>query len=292
MTPDDIIDRDASLLKAQLSFGERLSHRLSRYVPATPALPALRGPMVSITFDDVPDTACGAGADLLDAHGAKGTFYVSRTLLGTRTEHWRVAGPEALAEIHARGHEIGCHTHGHALVPSLDGRTFAADIRRNRETLAALVPGLVLANFAFPYGYASLAAKRALARFYGSSRSIVPGLNAGRIDPHFLRANALFDRCLDAGLLARLMDEAVSRNGWVIFFGHDVVEGASPYGCSPALLDATLAAAARRGIPVVSIAEGLARARSSVPVRRGAQEKPRPSGEVGLPLVEDGTRGA
>ncbi|WP_019904105.1 polysaccharide deacetylase family protein [Methylobacterium sp. 77] len=292
MTPDAIIDRDAAQLRAQLSLRARISHRLSRHVRIAPALPALRGPMLSITFDDVPDTACSTGAALLDAHGAKGTFYVSRTLLGTRNEHWRVAGPEALAEIHRRGHEIGCHTHSHGLVPALDAGTFAADIRRNRDELATLVPGLRLENFAFPYGYASLAAKRVLNRMYSSSRSIVPGLNAGRIDRHFLRANPLFDRCLDADSLARLMDEAVARNGWVIFFGHDVAEGASPYGCSPSLLDATLAAAKRRGIPTVSIAEGMALACGTAEERRPSGTESRPSSELATRLAKGRTRGA
>ena len=106
----------------------------------------------------------------------------------------------------------------------------------------------------------------------------MPGLNAGRIDRYFLRANPLFDRCLDAVLLARLMDEAVARNGWVIFFGHDVTEGASPYGCSPALLEATLLAANRRGIPVVSMAEGMARALGVAGERRPVEEASRLSG--------------
>lgn len=278
MTPDAILDRDVTELKAQLSFRARLSHRLSRHIPSAPLLPRLPGPMVSVTFDDVPDSACETGAALLDAHGVKGTFYVSRTLLGTATEHWRVAGAEALAEIHRCGHEIGCHTHDHRLVPTLDAKRFAADLQRNRDALASLVPGLVLENFAFPYGYASLAAKRVLSRTYGSGRSIMPGLNAGRIDRYFLRANPLFDRCLDAVLLARLMDEAVARNGWVIFFGHDVTEGASPYGCSPALLEATLLAANRRGIPVVSMAEGMARALGVAGERRPVEEASRLSG--------------
>lgn len=290
MTPDAVIDRDATELRARLSLPARFSHRLSRHVPTAPALPRLHGPMVSITFDDVPDTACSTGAALLDAHGAKGTFYVSRTLLGTANEHWRVAGVEALAEIHRRGHEIGCHTHDHSLVPNLDAGDFAADIGRNRDAFAALVPGLTLENFAFPYGYASLAAKRVLSRTYGSGRSIVPGLNTGRIDRYFLRANPLFDRCLDAGLLARLMDAAVARNGWVIFFGHDVAEGASPYGCSPVLLEATLVAAGRRGIPVVSIAQGMARARGIAGERCPMDEDSRLTGETSVRRAEGDPR--
>ena len=88
----------------------------------------------------------------------------------------------------------------------------------------------------------------------------MPGLNLGRTDPHYLRAHPLIEGRMDEGRLARLMDEAHARKGWLIFFGHDVVDGPSPYGCSPALLTAALRAAAERGIPCVSVAEGLRRA--------------------------------
>ena len=253
MTLGDPIDGRA------ISLGARLAHRLAMHVRTRPAMLVPAGPMMSITFDDVPDSACAAGAALLDAYGAKGTFYVSGALVGTRTRHWHVAGAETLAAIHANGHEIGCHTHSHALVVDLDARSVAEEVRRNQACLADLVPGSAVKNFAFPYGYASLSAKRALSATYTSSRSIVPGLNAGRIDRHFLRANPLVDGRMDARRIGRLMDEAVARNAWLIFYGHDVAQAPSPYGCSPALLEAALDAAARRGVPAVSVAEGLAR---------------------------------
>jgi hypothetical protein len=50
---------------------------------------------------------------------------------------------------------------------------------------------------------------------------------------------------------------AQTNNGWLIFYGHDVADPASPRGCSPALLDRALEAAARRKIPALTMAEAL-----------------------------------
>jgi len=40
-------------------------------------------PMVSFTLDDLPKSAVTAGADILEAHGARGTFYVSAEWLAS-----------------------------------------------------------------------------------------------------------------------------------------------------------------------------------------------------------------
>lgn len=223
-----------------------------RLAPATP--------LVSFSFDDAPVCACTVGADLLDAYGAKATFYIAGGLIGTHALHWRMADDDHIAALHAAGHEIGSHTYSHAFVPNLGAEAIIAESRRNAERLRAIVPGLALESFAFPYGFGSLPAKRTLSGLFRTSRAIVPGINAGRADLQFLRANPLMDVRLDAAGIVRLMDEACACNGWLIFYGHDVVHDPSPYGCSPALLEAALRAAADRGIPCVSVAEGLRRA--------------------------------
>jgi hypothetical protein len=51
-------------------------------------------------------------------------------------------------------------------------------------------------------------------------------------------------------------------NGWLIFYGHDVTERPSPYGCSPALLAHALEAASRRNFPVLTMAEAMRCARA------------------------------
>lgn len=39
-------------------------------------------PLVSFTFDDVPDSALGAGAAVLEKYEARGTFYIAGGLAG------------------------------------------------------------------------------------------------------------------------------------------------------------------------------------------------------------------
>ena len=238
----------------------RLSHRLAQHTRTVPGHLAPPAPMVSFTFDDAPVCACTLGARMLDAHGAKGTFYIAGGLIGTRGPHWQEADDADIAALHAGGHEIGAHTYSHAFVPNLSAEAIRGEAARTRARLNAIVPDLTLESFAFPFGFGSVGAKRVLGTLYRSGRSIMPGLNRGRADLMFLRANPLMDGSTDVGRIERLMDEALSRNGWLIFYGHDVADAPSPYGCTPALLDAALQAAEARGIARVTVREALRRA--------------------------------
>ena len=51
-------------------------------------------------------------------------------------------------------------------------------------------------------------------------------------------------------------------NGWLIFYGHDVAERPSIYGCTPDLLNYALEAAARRNIRALTMAEAFQCARA------------------------------
>lgn len=255
--PDRDVERSAPLLA-------RVSNRLARHVRTAGAGLTCTTPLVSFTFDDAPVCACTTGAGLLEGFGARGTFYIAGDLIGARAEHWRCAEDAHLAALHAAGHEIGCHTYTHAFLPELGAAAIAEEARANRERIGRAAPGTRLDSFAFPYGFGTPGAKAALARIYATSRSIAPGVNAGRTDRHYLRANPLIDRRIDAAAIQRLMDETLARSGWLIFYGHDVVENPSPYGCSPALLTAALRAAQERGIPCVTVAEGLRRSLDAI----------------------------
>ncbi len=61
--------------------------------------------VVWLTIDDGPSDDTRAMLDLLDAHGARATFF----LVGARAQ----ARPELVAEIVRRGHGIGQHSHTH-----------------------------------------------------------------------------------------------------------------------------------------------------------------------------------
>ena len=55
----------------------------------------------------------------------------------------------------------------------------------------------------------------------------------------------------------RAFDAMVDKNGWLIFYGHDVASEPSPYGCTPSLLRYALDAAARRNVAIMTVAGAL-----------------------------------
>ncbi len=216
--------------------------------------------MVSFTFDDVPKSAATAGARILDEYHARATFYVAGGLVDKWSGNWTGLSASDILDLHRGGHEIACHTFSHPRAIDIDGPAMVAEIENNRRYLQALDASIRLENFAYPYGLASLPHKRRLGKVFRSSRGILPGVNSGKVDLQLLRSTPLIDCQIDAEGIDRTFDEAVTSNGWLIFYSHDVKMAPSPYGCSPSLLRHALDAALRRNIPVVTVADALHRA--------------------------------
>src|SRR5882757_2848853 len=235
----------------------RFSHRMAMHLRVEPFRMRNETPMVSFTFDDVPKSAATVGAAILEAHDAHGTFYVIGSQVGTSSPLWDMVDSEDVVTLHRAGHEIACHTFSHKRACDLDAGTLNAEIARNQQYLRSLDSSIRIENFAYPFGYGSFVRKRQLKTVFKSCRSIVPGVNSGSVDLQFLRAMPLIDRRIDRDRIERALDAAQDTNGWLIFYSHDVADQPSPYGCSPALLDAALEAASRRKIPVLNMAEAL-----------------------------------
>jgi peptidoglycan/xylan/chitin deacetylase (PgdA/CDA1 family) len=215
-------------------------------------------PLVSFTFDDVPDSAYTNGAAVLEDHGARGTFYIATGILGAADTHWRVIGGDQVSALRARGHEIGCHTFSHIGVDKLDALALDEECRRNRETLRELCPGIRITNFCYPFGRVSYPRKRQLETRFDSCRGIYEGVNSGIADLGLLRVIELYDRTLTREKLERTLRETRESNGWLIFYTHDVAETPSWIGCSPRLLRETLQAVAAEGMECLTVRDGLA----------------------------------
>jgi peptidoglycan/xylan/chitin deacetylase (PgdA/CDA1 family) len=215
-------------------------------------------PLVSFTFDDVPDSAYINGAAILEQRGVRGTFYIAGGTLGDTDTHWRVIDREQVRALHDRGHEIGCHTFSHVGVDKLDARAMDEECRRNAEALRALCPDIEITNFCYPFGRVSLPRKRQIKKRFDSCRGIYEGINAGTIDLALLRVIELYDRTLTRDKLARVLRETRERNGWLIFYTHDVAETPSWIGCSPRLLRETVAAAQADNMRCLPIRDALA----------------------------------
>jgi len=242
------------------AFAARVNNRLARHFCAVPYRLPANNPMVSFTSDDIPQSAASAGAPMLEEYGGRGTFYISGGLVGQWSGHWAGISTDGILELHRSGHEIACHTFSHKRALELDAAAMAAEVETNRRYFCALDPSIKLENFAYPYGQGSVSRKAQLGSLFRSSRAILPGVNHGTVDLQFLRASPLIDRYIDRAGIERAFDEAAATGGWLIFYGHDVVEKPSPYGCTPRMLRDALEAAARRKMPIVSVAEALRRA--------------------------------
>jgi peptidoglycan/xylan/chitin deacetylase (PgdA/CDA1 family) len=242
------------------AFTARVSNRLARHFCAVPHRWPADNPMVSFTFDDIPDSAASVGAPMLEEYGGRATFYISGGLVGQWSGHWAGIDAEGILGLHRSGHEIACHTFSHRRAIELDAAAMAQEIEANRRYLHSLDPSIRIENFAYPYGQGSVSRKLQLRNVFRSSRAILPGVNSGTIDLQYLRARPLVDEHIGHEGIERAFDQAIATGGWLIFYSHDVVEAPSPYGCTPQLLRKALEAAARRKMPIVSVAEALRRA--------------------------------
>jgi peptidoglycan/xylan/chitin deacetylase (PgdA/CDA1 family) len=231
----------------------RASHRIARHLPLAPAFMRNTEPLVTFTFDDVPVSAHAAGAEIVEAHGARATFYIATGLLEQRSEFWSVVGRDEVADLHQRGHEIALHSHLHRPTPLLKPHQLAADLRHNREALRNIHPGIEARNFAYPFGQCTLARKCQLNSLVRSSRSIYAGVNRGVLDLHYLRATELCDARLTPERLDVYFDQTRRSCGWLIFCVHDVSDAPSVLGCSRRFLTGALEGAARRGLRVVTL---------------------------------------
>lgn len=239
------------------SLGTRLRRRVARHLATKPFLMRNNTPLVSFTFDDVPETAYKNGARVLDEHAIRGTFYIASGTSGMRDTYWRVIGRNQIRDLHDRGHEIGCHTFSHRAVDQLDEGELDEECKRNFDNLYSLCPGIDLTNFCYPFGCVSLLRKLQLQKRFHTCRGIFEGINSGLIDLSLLKVIELYDRTLTRDKLYHVLRKARKNNGWVIFYAHDVARTPTHMGCTPALLHSTIEEVRKHGIPCVSVGAAL-----------------------------------
>jgi peptidoglycan/xylan/chitin deacetylase (PgdA/CDA1 family) len=214
-------------------------------------------PLVSFTFDDVPDSAYLNGAAILGEYDVHGTFYIASGTCGVVDTYWRVISHDQIRALHAAGHEIGCHTFSHVGVEWLSETDLARECQRNAAHMRQLCPGIEMTNFCYPFGTVSLLRKLQLQKRFDTCRGIYEGVNSGTVDLGLLRVIELYDRTLTKDKLQRVLGEARDRNGWVIFYAHDVADPPSFIGCSPRLLRAVIETICAEGISCLPIREAL-----------------------------------
>ncbi len=215
--------------------------------------------IVSFTFDDIPVSAAGAGARILEEAGALGTFYVAGGLCGTVDAGVAFASGDDLVRLSRRGHELGSHTFSHVNVGDLSGDRLASEIERNQDFIRECVGDVVLTSFAYPFGAASLGSKTYLQSAFATCRSTAAGLNVGRIDLGFLRAERLYETVSTREAIRAQLANAQRKRGWLIYYTHDVQLSPSPYGVSPDLFEFAVTTAKDMGLEMLPVSNALGR---------------------------------
>jgi peptidoglycan/xylan/chitin deacetylase (PgdA/CDA1 family) len=214
-----------------------------------------------LSFDDAYVDAWWETADLLEAHGARATFFVSRI---DRLDEEQV---ERLRQLEARGHEVGCHGYRHLKAGVVD-REGGADAWAAEEILPALDAfadaGLAPTSFAFPHGEHTDDTGEAALRYFDrvrGSRFIGPVPEVRDVDAVFLPAAELPGRRFSCSFaiderygitsdrLTRALERASERDEVLALYGHEPLEDADGgYETSHALLRVLLEHAAEDGL--------------------------------------------
>jgi peptidoglycan/xylan/chitin deacetylase (PgdA/CDA1 family) len=263
------------------SLGEKISYRLARHLPMATWRAKPAGAIVSFTFDDAPASAASEGAPILEALGVRGTYYLCGGLLGGPGDLTPLLDRGQAEALARAGHEIGCHTYGHSDVRYIDWPPLEISLRKNAETLSE-ISGAAPRNFAYPFGGISFGKKLRLQSHFETCRGIYPGINVGRIDTGLIKAVPLYTSTLHDDGVRHWIARAVATSGWLVFFTHDVSERPTPFGVTPDLLRAAVAAAVAAGCARVPMAEAVDRlrppevARAAKPAVREATNDRRP----------------
>lgn len=235
----------------------RASRFAARYLVKSRFRMPAAGPIVTFTFDDIPADAGAEGAACLEAHGARGTFYVASDLLGKRFGPWLFASPAQIGALAAKGHEIGCHTCSHVDVQTVDAVALAAEAARNQRALKAIDPRITLENFAYPYGSVGLLGKRIAGLTYRSCRGIRPGINLESLDLAQIRSVRLYDAEMSVEKLESLLRAVSESSAWLVFYTHDVSRAPTEQGTSLHLLEKALARSLAVGCRVLTVGQAL-----------------------------------
>jgi peptidoglycan/xylan/chitin deacetylase (PgdA/CDA1 family) len=240
-------------MEKPFTFSDRLTNWFSRQLPVNRARSRLTRPVASVTFDDFPRSAWTCGGPIVERFGARATYYTAGRFCGVREEGIEYYNADDLRALHAAGHEVGAHTFCHRYVREVGSRELVDDAQRNAAFFREVLGDFEASTFAFPFGDVSPRTKLVFSRLYPCCRGIRAGVNTQMLDLAQLWAVSLEVRLWSAAHVERRVEEARARNGWIIFFTHDVSETPEPYGSTPAILEHALRTVADAGIEVLPV---------------------------------------
>ncbi|QYF88165.1 polysaccharide deacetylase family protein [Brevundimonas sp. PAMC22021] len=241
------------------AFIDKMRRRAGRYLDVRPVPVRPQRGILSLSFDDIPASAWTEAGPVLDAHEVKATYYVCGGLERGTNLGLPQFTTEHLQALFAAGHEVGCHTFGHASTLTLSASELEADLARNAAWVAERLDGHVMTTFAYPFGDCALKSKAVIDARFLCGRGVRDGVNSGRADRALLQAIGLESRRLPGYDLEALVQHAAEQRGWLIAYGHDVSDRPTPYGCTADDLDRLITLAKTADLDIQPVARAWSR---------------------------------
>jgi len=212
-------------------------------------------PIVSFSFDDCPRSVIENALYPLEKEGWLATVYIAAGLCGTTNHLGLHMSPEDVKAVYESGHEIGNHTYSHCDGSALPLADVLADINKNQAAFDAL--GIPPSDtFAYPYGEATPALKKALEKTFKGARGITSNSHETSVDLNQIGSNRLY-----AGASFDVLQSQIStlkdNPGWITIFTHDVRDNPSDFGCTPAQFIETIKTVKESGAEVMTVAKAI-----------------------------------
>lgn len=213
--------------------------------------------VVSFSFDDAPQSACQTGAAVLEKHSSLGTWYVAGGLTDQMDQGHMSHSVQDLQALHAKGHQVGCHTYSHVPCSRLRTDELHNEFQRNDDFLRDCGISQRPLHFSFPLGAYDLNSKAVAGKHFASCRITGGGVQLGFADLNALKSERLYTRDIQLDKLAQLVRRTAEHKGWLIFYSHDVAAEPSTWGCTPDLLDRAVQLALDAGCKVLPVDQAI-----------------------------------
>lgn len=214
--------------------------------------------ILSLCFDDFPKSAWEEGGRILSDHGARATYFACGALCGERFDGQDMFDVGDIEALLADGHELGCHTFDHVSALRRTGRGLAQSFTENARFVRERFGDVRMVSFAYPYGDATVAAKRAATPVFACARGVDAGLNGAYMDLAQLKAVGLEAHRGGADFVGPYIEAAARERAWLIVYSHDVAASPSRFGCTAGDLARIIGRAQDAGLEILTVKGGLA----------------------------------
>jgi peptidoglycan/xylan/chitin deacetylase (PgdA/CDA1 family) len=233
----------------------RFNRQWARFSARTPVAIDLDHAIVSFSFDDFPKSAAVQGAQTLESHGWRGTYYASAVFAGQLNHHGELFDASDLKRLEANGHEIGCHTYEHLDCAKATCGEIMKSVDRNQIALKQMGLTQDMTSFAFPYGEATAASKRILGERFSTLRGVHSQVNRGEVDMNLLKSVPLDGGPAGIAKAIEAAEALTVHPGWLVYYAHDVQENPSEWGCTPDQLQSICKAVEDSGAQVMTVGD-------------------------------------